>query len=217
MVGSFNGKKQNIVPVGKVLRALYRHDFVLCAVQNQDIVRKGSEVPRGNIRCFQLVEELSGDSDFAVKADGDGLIFHKHPLFVGTDNALRENIIHPDRGTAQPDFTERIAVLRNVFQYLIAAEACGVGVAFLRREVLRYVANHFAEIDVAVAERQCLFDVVAVAGRVVSYRDRVFMLFQKMLREPLCCFIVLVTAEAVNADNRAADSFFELLSTARIP
>ena len=100
-------------------------------------------------------------------------------------------------------FTERIAVLGDVSQYLITAEACGVSVAFLGRKMLRDIPVHLADIEVAVRRASAVFLTSSPwQGRSKVTAAAFLVLFEQMLRKPVCRHIVLMSAEAVTADNR---------------
>ena len=176
-------------------------------MQDQDILRERTEVPLRDVRSLDLLQERARDPDLAVKAHLDRLVACQRPLLLGLHDALRHGLIHVDSRTAQRDLVKGIAVLRDILQNLVAAEAVGIDKELFGLEALADVRRDQRDVGVTVGKRELLFDVVTVTGRVVDDDRHIPVLFQHIVGKALDRLVVLVTGKAVHTEDDAFDCF----------
>ena len=92
-------------------------------------------------------------------------------------------------------------MVRDIFQYQVAAEAGGAGVQDFGTQFLLYILQDSSEIGVAVRERDPGVFIVSVTRPVENNKGRVVMPFQDSVGELICHCVVLVPGKTVAEKN----------------
>ena len=124
VVGVLDREKTQAVPVREAADGLIGDDFVRCALDDQDSVRKSVQVAVRQSDLMQGVHKGAREVDLAVEASGDtASVFNRLKLFRGQDG-LFEHLVHDDGRAAQTDPAEGAGlVVADIFQDQVAAEA----------------------------------------------------------------------------------------------
>ena len=105
----------------------------------------------------------------AVKANRNRLVFRERLLLLIAHNSQREHVVHINGRTTQRDFLVNAAVLRDISQELIAAEARRINIYLIGMKLLSGIIVNCFYVGIEVLHvGQLLFDVVTVARRVKS-------------------------------------------------
>ena len=160
----------------KIAHLIEGHYLILGAVDYEYILRMIEEVPSRYIRFLKAFDEGLVYPYLAVEADLHGLaLFEPAPVFL-RHYGPGDNAVHIDGGAAERELFEGAAVLRDMLQEKIPAEARRGAVKLRPGERGVYVGKHLLKIGLAVFKAERLANVIPMAGPVENDERRPLVL-----------------------------------------